>query len=124
MLQSSIHESDDLKPFAHLFAGTISVESMEAFKPAPDVYQHLVNSVGKNWERKEEVAKVWLVSGNPFDVVGAKSNGMKACWVDRAGKGWQDRLYGDDEEFKPDLIVTGVADAVKGIAGWHNTWVL
>jgi 2-haloacid dehalogenase len=120
MLQSSIHESDDLKPFANLFNGIVSVEETQVFKPAPDVYRHLVKSVGKKWESNDEVAKVWLVSGNPFDVVGAKSVGMKACWVDRGGNGWTDRLMGDDEEFKPDLIVKGVKDAVEGISGWYN----
>lgn len=120
MLKNSIHESDDLKPFANIFAAIISVEKTGVFKPAPEVYHHLVKSVGKNWESKEEVGSVWLVSGNPFDVVGAKSVGMKAAWVDREGKGWKDRLMGEDEEFKPDLIVKGVKDAVEGIASWDG----
>jgi len=120
MLKSSIHESDDLKPFASVFKDIISVESTQIFKPAPGVYHHLVKAVGKNWESKEEVGKVWLVSGNPFDVVGARNIGMKTCWVDRSGNGWTDRLMGEDEEFKPDLIVTGVKDAVEGVAGWDE----
>lgn len=120
MLQSSIHESDDLKHFANLFKGIVSVEKTQVFKPAPEVYHRLVKLVGKNWENKEDVAKVWLISGNPFDVVGAKSVGMKACWVDRSGNGWTDRLMGDEEDFKPDLIVKGVKDAVEGVAGWYN----
>ena len=123
MLKSSIHESDDLKPFASVFKDIISVESTQIFKPAPGVYHHLVKAVGKNWESKEEVGKVWLVSGNPFDVVGARNIGMKTCWVDRSGNGWTDRLMGEDEEFKPDLIVTGVKDAVEGVAGWDE-WSL
>lgn len=120
MLQSSIHESEDLAPFANLFTGIISVEETRVFKPAPDVYQHLLKSVGKDWGNKEEVAKVWLVSSNPFDVVGAKSEGMRVCWIDRVGKGWTENLFGEEEEFKPDLIVFGVKDAVEGVAGWSK----
>ena len=65
------------------------------------------------------MGSIWLVSSNPFDVVGAKNAGMKAAWVDRSGKGWVDGLGG--EEGKPDLIVKGVDDAVRGIEGWART---
>jgi hypothetical protein len=57
---------------------------------------------------------MWLVSSNPFDVVGARAVGMKVAWVDRAGNGWQDRL-GDG----PTVVVKGlgeVADAVEKYA--------
>jgi len=29
---------------------------------------------------------------NPFDIVGAREAGWNAIWVDRAGKGWVDKL--------------------------------
>ena len=29
---------------------------------------------------------------NPFDVSGARAQGMNAIWVDRAKKGWTDQL--------------------------------
>lgn len=38
------------------------------------------------------MSEIFLVSGNPFDVVGGRSVGMNAIWVDRAGKGWQDSM--------------------------------
>ena len=28
----------------------------------------------------------WLISGNPFDVIGAISAGMKSVWVKRSGR--------------------------------------
>lgn len=56
----------------------ISVDDVRTFKPAPEVYAHLVRKVGA----KEE-GDVWLVSGNPFDVLGAKASGLKAAWIRR-----------------------------------------
>jgi 2-haloacid dehalogenase len=69
--------------------------------------------------------KIWLVSGNPFDVVGARSVGMRAAWVDRGGRGWCDGLGGllDDGNGKglgPIIIVGGVDEAVKGIESWEK----
>lgn len=62
---------------------------------------------------------MWLVSGNPFDVVGARSVGMQAAWVDRGGKGWVDGLGGlMGGEGGPTIVVDGVEGAVKGIEGW------
>jgi len=40
---------------------------------------------------------LWLVSGNPFDVTGARHSGMNAIWVDRAGNGWVDRFGREGE---------------------------
>jgi len=41
---------------------------------------------------------------NPFDVTGALSTGMRAIWVDRAGRGWSDRLL-DPATMRPTKIV-------------------
>lgn len=60
---------------------------------------------------------MWLVSGNPFDVVGAKAVGMRACWVDRAGAGWVDGLV-QGERGRPDVVVRGVGEVVGGIEGF------
>lgn len=86
------------------------MESTKHFKPAPEVYEYLVKSVAV-----DASSKVWLVSSNPFDVVGAKAVGIKTAWVDRGGRGWADQLMGGGEDVKPDLVVGGVAEAVKGI---------
>ena len=40
------------------------------------------------WLRRtgpDEMGEIWLVTSNPFDVVGARAAGMKAAWVDREG---------------------------------------
>lgn len=111
MVGTSIKSSPDLGPHASLFKGLITVHSLKVYKPALEVYDHLVNESGKRDSRSD----VWLVSGNPFDAVGAKAAGLKTAWIDRVGKGWVDRL---DQLHVPSVIATGVEDAVKSIIDW------
>ncbi|KAI1848381.1 hypothetical protein JX266_005687 [Neoarthrinium moseri] len=111
MVGTSVKSSPDLGPHASLFKSLITVDDVKCYKPAARVYEHLVKEAGKEGSKSD----VWLVSGNPFDVVGAKSAGLKAAWIDRAGKGWVDRL---DTLHVPSIIATGVEDAVKSILGW------
>jgi len=47
-----------------------------------------------------ETAETWLISSNPFDVIGAKSAGLKAVWIRRK----PDAQF-DPWEIEPDLIV-------------------
>jgi 2-haloacid dehalogenase len=61
----------------HFFEGVVSVEKTKVFKPSPIVYKHF-NDVTNS--KKEQS---WLISGNPFDVIGALSYGMKSAWVQR-----------------------------------------
>ena len=60
------------------FEGVISVETLQTFKPNPDVYQHLLDTADVS------AANAWLISGNPFDVLGALNHGMKTAWVKRS----------------------------------------
>ncbi len=55
----------------------ISVDDVKTFKPDPEVYHYLVHRLG------EKLDKIWLVSSNPFDVIGAKAAGLKAAWIKR-----------------------------------------
>ena len=87
------------------------MEEVQKFKPHLDVYYHLAKKVEKS---KEQMGDMWLVSGNPFDVVGAKAVGMKACWVDRGGSGWSDGLI-EGEAGRPDLVVKGLDEVVEGV---------
>ncbi|MGK0398370.1 MAG: 2-haloacid dehalogenase [Gammaproteobacteria bacterium] len=59
------------------FEGVISVDSLKTFKPNPDVYQYFLDTTNSQAENS------WLVSSNPFDVIGAISVGMKAAWLQR-----------------------------------------
>ena len=59
------------------FEGVVSVDSIQTFKPDPKVYQYFLETTGSRAENS------WLVSSNPFDVMGAVSNGMNAAWLKR-----------------------------------------
>jgi 2-haloacid dehalogenase len=60
------------------FEAVISVDEVKRFKPDPAVYAHLRNRL--------EVAPgdTWLISSNPFDVIGARHAGLHAAWVRRS----------------------------------------
>lgn len=61
-----------------LFDGVVSVDGLQTFKPNPDVYAHMVSIGGV------ATSDTWLVSSNPFDVIGAASSGLKTAWVQRS----------------------------------------
>ena len=92
MVSSSVKNSPDLSPHAEAFEAIVSVNDTQKFKPAPETYHHLAEQVGKDPKDAQQMSEIWLVSGNPFDVVGGRAVGMKAIWVDRAGNGWQDAM--------------------------------
>lgn len=60
------------------FSGVVSVDDMKSFKPNPGVYSHFLRQA--NATRQD----AWLISSNPFDVIGAVSAGMRATWVQRS----------------------------------------
>ena len=60
------------------FIDVVSVDEIKSFKPDPDVYRHFLKRAGASG------TDAWLISSNPFDVIGAISSGMKAAWVKRA----------------------------------------
>lgn len=61
-----------------LFDGIVSVDDRQTFKPNPDVYQHLLNTTAAS------TGDTWLISSNPFDVIGAVSYGLSSAWVRRS----------------------------------------
>ena len=81
------------------FRAVISVDDVKSFKPDPAVYAHLVERV------RLPAASVWLISSNPFDVIGAKSYGLRSAWVRRD----KTRTF-DPWEFSADLIVGSLLD--------------
>ncbi|MFW6346408.1 MAG: haloacid dehalogenase type II, partial [Halomonas sp.] len=60
------------------FDEVVSVDEVKRFKPDPAVYAHL--------RQRLEVAPgdTWLISSNPFDVIGARHAGLHAAWVRRS----------------------------------------
>ncbi|GAB7357294.1 hypothetical protein MBLNU459_g8261t1 [Dothideomycetes sp. NU459] len=109
MVSSSVNKSPDLSPYASVFKDIVVIEEVKKFKPAPEVYHHLARKVDKS---EKDMSSMWLVSGNPFDVVGARAVGMQACWVDRAGNGWQDELVQGDKG-RPTAIVKSLEEVLS-----------
>ncbi len=60
------------------FHGIVSVDDIKSFKPSPAVYSHFLRESGAIG------SDAWLISSNPFDVIGAISSGMRAAWVKRS----------------------------------------
>ncbi len=59
------------------FTAVVSVEDVRTFKPAPEVYAHLCRVADEPAER------ICLVSGNPFDILGAAHAGLTTAWLRR-----------------------------------------
>jgi len=60
------------------FHSVVSVDDLKSFKPNPAVYSHFLRESGAKG------SSAWLISSNPFDVIGAISAGMSAAWVKRS----------------------------------------
>jgi 2-haloacid dehalogenase len=81
------------------FSKIVSVDPLRTFKPDPAVYEYLVTDLHTAKEM------VWLISSNPFDVIGAKASGLHTAWVQRDLK----RAF-DPWEFEPDVIVHSLTE--------------
>lgn len=122
MVSNSVTKSPDLKAYADVFEDIVTVEDVKRFKPAPETYKHLVERVGM----ENDLANVWLVSGNPFDIVGARAYGLNAIWVNRKEqRGWEDGLV-EGEKGRPTEIVTKldevVATAMNSATDLEGQW--
>lgn len=61
-----------------LFDGVVSVDDIKTFKPDPAVYNYFVKYAAARH------ADCWLVSGNAWDLIGAKHAGLNTAWVNRS----------------------------------------
>lgn len=111
MARASVETSPGLGPHAAVFKGFVTVHELEVFKPDKRTYEHLLGKTGK----EKGTGRVWVVSANPFDAVGAKAAGLESAWVDRAGKGWLDQLGDVIGGIRPTVVVSGVDEAVREI---------
>jgi len=110
MVRASVMTSPDLQPHSGMFKGFITVEELQSFKPTRKVYDDLLRKVAA-----EKAENIWVISANPFDVVGTRAAGLHAAWIDRAGTGWVDRLGDVIGGIEPTLVVSGVDKAVEAI---------
>lgn len=79
------------------FLGVISVHEVQSFKPDPAVYEHFLRRSGA------QANEAWLISSNPFDVIGAMAIGMRAAWVQRS-----DKALFDPWGIQPTVTVSGL----------------
>lgn len=70
----------------------ISVDELRTFKPNPKVYEYLATKTGV------DLTNCWVVSSNPFDVIGAKSAGLCAAWIQRD----TNNIF-DPWDYRPDI---------------------
>lgn len=82
-----------------MLAEVISVDEVKIYKPAGSVYHHLTARLGS------APLDTWMVSSNPFDVIGAKAAGLRAAWVRR-----DPRAILDPWGIEPDLRVSDLAE--------------
>jgi len=59
------------------FHGIVSVDEIGSFKPDPRVYLHFLTRAGAT------PSSSWLISGNPFDLLGAANCAFNTAWVKR-----------------------------------------
>lgn len=111
MVSNSVTRSADLKDQADVFRDIVTVDEVRQYKPARETYMHLARKVGL----EDDLERIWLVSGNPFDIVGAKTAGLNAIWVNRRDqRGWEDGLM-EGEKGRPTEVVTKLEEVVPAV---------
>lgn len=63
-----------------LLADVISADEVRTFKPDPTIYAHAIRRLNRG------ATTIWLVSSNPFDLIGAKAAGLRVAWIKRDPK--------------------------------------
>ena len=92
-----------------LFDGIVSVDELKSFKPNPAVYAHFLR------RSSSSASEAWMISSNPFDVIGAVSAGMRAAWVKRSAE-----MVYDPWGIEPTLTISGLGELAEGISGNRN----
>lgn len=92
-----------------LFVGVVSVDDLKSFKPNPAVYSHFLRKTASLQ------SSAWLISGNPFDVIGAISAGMKGVWLKRS----EEAIF-DPWGIEPTLVVKSLVEVADKIARYES----
>ncbi|KAL4252388.1 HAD-like hydrolase superfamily protein [Abortiporus biennis] len=112
MVLSAINAS----PLSQVISDIYVADSIRRYKPSPVLYNGLVQYLSTTAEDAAisyAPKDVWLVSGNPFDVTGARAAGLQAIWVDRLETGWLDEI---SAELKPTKIVHNLGQITEFVA--------
>jgi 2-haloacid dehalogenase len=91
------------------FLGVVSVDELKTFKPSPAVYCHFLRVSGA------KAGEAWLVSSNPFDVIGAISAGMKAVWLQRNSE-----IVFDPWDIEPTLTINSLTELEERLARYNR----
>ncbi|CAM4231481.1 haloacid dehalogenase type II [Shewanella livingstonensis] len=77
----------------------ISVDDLKTFKPNPAVYDYLMTRT------QSDLNHCWMVSSNPWDVIGAKAAGLNTAWIQRDSK----KIF-DPWGIEPDITVSNLIE--------------
>lgn len=81
------------------FKDVVSADEINTFKPNPDIYHHLLARTSATPQQ------TYLVSSNPFDVIGASAVSINAVWVKR-----QEKMAFDPWEYQPSIVVNTLSE--------------
>lgn len=84
--------------------GIVSVDVLRTFKPSPRVYHHFSEATDS------AANQTWLISGNPFDIIGARHAGWRTAWVQRGNA-----LF-DPWGEEPDVTVQSLSELPEKLA--------
>lgn len=86
------------------FEDIVSTDEIKSFKPNPAVYAHFLRRSGATGR------EAWLISGNPFDVIGAISAGLRGAWVKRS----EQALF-DPWGIQPTVTISTISELGKAV---------
>lgn len=89
------------------FDAVLSVELAGSFKPHPGVYRRAAR------ELDMEVGELIMVSANSFDVMGARTCGLRGAYVNRYSLPFEDT----HERYMPDVTVTNFTELADALVG-------
>jgi 2-haloacid dehalogenase len=95
MLQAAVNHAE----IEDFIEERISVDRLQIYKPAPQVYRLGMERVGI-----EEPNEILFVSANGWDIAGAGAFGFQTAWINRAG------MPIEQLPTKPTYVMTGVRD--------------
>lgn len=102
----AVHTLLEHAQISQYFLDVVSVDEVQSFKPNPAVYRHFLKRAGS------EPCDTWLISSNPFDVIGALGAGMKAAWIQRSPQ-----AVFDPWELEPTTTITDLHALAKYFQG-------
>jgi len=87
-----------------LFLDVVNVDDIKTFKPSPGAYAHFLRITQTNGN------ETWLISSNPFDVIGSISAGMKSAWIQRSSES----IF-DPWEIQPTITVSSLLELCEDL---------